>query len=69
MRTVSSLSGREIVIDGKTYLNLASNNYLGLAQDERLVRAAQAATEKYGAGAGSSRLVGGTLEMRVAAIR
>lgn len=37
-----------IVINGKKYINLASNNYLGLAADERVKRAAIKAVEKYG---------------------
>ena len=40
-------------------LNLASNNYLGLAGDERLKEAAIACTKRYGTGATASRLVVG----------
>lgn len=42
-------------------IDLASNDYLGLARDERVVAAAVAATERYGAGATASRAVTGTL--------
>ena len=42
-------------------LDLAGNDYLGLARDPRVVAAAVAATKRYGAGAGASRLVSGTL--------
>jgi 8-amino-7-oxononanoate synthase len=42
------------------FLDLASNDYLGLATDPRLVRAATAATEVWGTGSTSSRLVAGT---------
>jgi glycine C-acetyltransferase/8-amino-7-oxononanoate synthase len=41
---------------------LSSNNYLGLAADPRVKRAAIAAVERYGVGAGASRLVAGNLE-------
>ncbi len=41
-------------------MNLSSNDYLSLAGDRRLVRAAQAALEEAGAGAGASRLITGT---------
>jgi 7-keto-8-aminopelargonate synthetase-like enzyme len=36
------------IIDGKQYINLASNNYLGLANDKRIKEAAVQAIEKYG---------------------
>jgi 8-amino-7-oxononanoate synthase len=42
-------------------INLAGNDYLGFAQDPRVVKAASAAAETWGAGAGASRLVTGTL--------
>ena len=48
-----------LVRNGKRLLNLASNNYLGLAGDERLKEAAIEATIKYGTGATASRLVVG----------
>ena len=44
-------------------LMFASNNYLGLAQDRRLIDAAIAATQKYGTGATGSRLVSGHLHI------
>jgi 8-amino-7-oxononanoate synthase len=43
-------------------LDLASNDYLGLAGDQRLRLAAAAATRKFGAGAGASRVVTGTTD-------
>lgn len=47
------------VRNGKRLLNLASNNYLGLAGDERLKEAAIEATKTYGTSGASSRLVVG----------
>jgi 8-amino-7-oxononanoate synthase len=44
-------------------LDLAGNDYLGLARDPRVVTAAAKAAEAYGAGAGASRLVTGTLSV------
>ena len=44
-------------------LDLAGNDYLGLARDPRVVAGAVAAAQSYGAGAGASRLVSGTLSI------
>jgi len=44
-------------------LDLAGNDYLGLSRDPRIVAAAAKAAEEYGAGAGASRLVTGTLSI------
>ena len=60
-RVISSLHGPEIEIDGKRYINFSSNNYLGLADNPLLKKAAQEAIEKYGVGTGASRLMSGTL--------
>jgi len=46
--------------DGSRYLNLASNDYLGLAHDPRLAQAVAQAAEQHGTGSGASRLVCGT---------
>ncbi len=65
----------EVVIGGVPHLLLASNNYLGLANDPAVVAGARAALEEYGAGAGASRLVTGSLELhrrleeRIAALK
>lgn len=48
---------------GKTQLDLAGNDYLGLSTDPRLVEAAVAATRAWGAGATGSRLVTGSTEL------
>jgi len=47
-------------------IDLAGNDYLGFAQDPRVVKAASAAAEMWGAGAGASRLVSGTLPVHEA---
>ncbi|HLF17592.1 MAG TPA: 8-amino-7-oxononanoate synthase [Candidatus Omnitrophota bacterium] len=75
MRLVKGGQGRRIMIDGKEALNFCSNNYLGLADDERLQRAAIASMKEEGFGAGASRLVCGNmgshrlLEKKLAAMK
>jgi 8-amino-7-oxononanoate synthase len=61
LKTVNSPQGREIIIDHKRVLNFCSNDYLGLANDERIKKAACAAIEEYGFGSGASRLVCGNM--------
>lgn len=51
--------------DGKEVINLASNNYLGLANHPKLREAAIAATQKYGAGTGAVRTISGTMDLHM----
>ena len=51
--------------DGREVINLASNNYLGLADHPKLVEAALAATKKYGAGSGAVRTISGTMTIHM----
>ena len=59
VRTIDSLPGTEVTIDGQVLLNFGSNDYLGLAGSERTIRAAMAATQQFGTGATGSRLTSG----------
>lgn len=61
--TVETPNGPIIRINGKEQINLSSNNYLGLATDERLKDAAVDAIGKWGVGAGAVRTINGTLEV------
>jgi 8-amino-7-oxononanoate synthase len=61
LRRVDSPPGTRIQIGGRTLLNFSSNDYLGLASDPILKAAAIQAVEKFGAGAGASRLICGSL--------
>ncbi|PNZ41191.1 glycine C-acetyltransferase [Mammaliicoccus vitulinus] len=60
---VEGANGAEITIGGKSYINLSSNNYLGLATDEDLKKAAKAAIDTHGVGAGAVRTINGTLDL------
>ena len=61
LRRLDSAQGAYIEIDGRTLLNLSSNDYLGFANHPMLKEAAIKATEKFGAGSGASRLICGSL--------
>ncbi|MBM3784162.1 MAG: glycine C-acetyltransferase [Acidobacteria bacterium] len=52
-------------VDGREVINLASNNYLGLANHPKLKEAAIAAVRKYGAGTGAVRTISGTLDIHM----
>jgi len=73
LRRMTPVSAREIVADGRTFLNFSSNDYLGLSFHPALREEAARWMAKYGAGFGASRLVTGTtdavleLEDRIAA--
>ena len=53
----------DITIDGKNYILLGSNGYLGLSVDPAVKEAAREALEKYGTGSGGSRLVSGSTDL------
>lgn len=61
LRPLDSPSGPQVIRDGRTLWNFASNDYLGLANDPRLVAAFRKGLELYGAGSAASRLITGTL--------
>lgn len=60
-------SGKYLEKGERRLLNLSSNNYLGLADDARLIRAQAKATWRYGAGAASSRLISGNHSLYIQA--
>ena len=61
--SIEGANGPEIKINGKTYINLSSNNYLGLATNEDLKTAAKKAIDSHGVGAGAVRTINGTLDL------
>jgi 8-amino-7-oxononanoate synthase len=58
-----SLPGPTFLSEGREYLSFSSNNYLGLAQCDRLKAAAHAGLERYGVGNCESRLLTGDLDI------
>jgi glycine C-acetyltransferase len=70
----ASAQGPYITMEGRSYLNLCSNNYLGLAQDPRVIAAAHDTLDRYGFGLGAGRVVVSMiphqlLEQRLAAFK
>ena len=59
-RLISGPQGARVTVAGRQMLNLCANNYLGLANDPRLIAAAKAAMDGYGYGAASVRFICGT---------
>lgn len=62
-RCIDETHGNYVVCEGERKIMIGSNNYLGLAQDERVIEAACDATRKYGAGCTGSRLLNGTIKL------
>lgn len=75
VREISGLAGAVVKLEGRSVLNFASNDYLGLAGDNRLIAAAVAATQELGTGSTGSRLLSGhralhrQLESAIAALK
>ena len=60
LKHLSSPQDKNMVIDGKEILLMASNNYLDLANRQELKDAAIEGINKYGVGSGGSRLTTGS---------
>ncbi len=58
-RVVDSPQGAYVVVDGRRLTAFASNDYLGLAADPRVVEAGKRALDRYGVGAGAAHFVCG----------
>ncbi len=62
-RTLEGPTGARARFDGRDVINLASNNYLGLANHPRMNAAASKAAMELGAGSGAVRAIAGTMSM------
>ena len=75
IRVLAGAQAARAEFDGRSVVNLSSNNYLGLTTHPKLKQRALEATEKYGVGTGSVRTIAGTmalheeLERRLAAFK
>ena len=65
IRTLESPQGATVKINGKEYLNLCSNNYLGFANDARVREKAKSMIDKYGVGPGAVRTIAGTMDIHL----
>jgi 8-amino-7-oxononanoate synthase len=59
VKTISGNSGATVVLDSREVINFASNDYLGLAGDRRLIEKAITVIQQFGTGATGSRLLSG----------
>lgn len=67
--TLDGPTGPTIDIDGRTYVQLASNDYLSLAHHPALAEVVASGAGRWGTGAGASRLITGNLQVHVEAER
>jgi len=64
LRVVDSPADTTITIEGRQLISMASNNYLGMANHPSIKHAAIAAIERWGVGAGSARLISGSMAVQ-----
>ncbi|MDR5698581.1 glycine C-acetyltransferase [Agromyces aerolatus] len=64
-RGIRGPQGTTVVTDGAEVLNFCANNYLGLADDARLVEAAKASLDEWGYGLASVRFICGTQDQHL----
>lgn len=63
IKVLQSPQGAWVKIEGNSVLNMCSNNYLGLANHPEVKKAAIAAIEEFGVGAGAVRSIAGTNDL------
>ena len=62
-RVITSSQDAQITVKGKEVLNFCANNYLGLSNNPRIIKAAQQAMESHGFGMSSVRFICGTQDI------
>ena len=62
-REIEEIDGSKVIINGKEAISVSTNNYLGLAQEPRVIEAAGAALDKFGIGCTGSRFLNGTFNL------
>ncbi|MCX6816199.1 MAG: glycine C-acetyltransferase [Candidatus Aenigmarchaeota archaeon] len=65
MPVLSSQQSSRVIVNGKNVISLASNNYLGFANNPRLSNAAKQAIDKWGFGTGAVRMISGTMDIHL----
>lgn len=58
-RNLEGPQGREVTLEGRTFLNFSSNDYLGLAGEARVAEAFKGGIDRWGTGTGASHLICG----------
>ncbi len=64
-KPLEATDGTIVEIEGHEVIMAGSNNYLGLTNDQRTIKAAQDALTKYGTGCTGSRYLNGTLDIHL----
>lgn len=62
---IQEVKGNKVKVDGKEMIMVGSNNYLGLIDHPKVMKAAQDAVNKYGVATCGSRFLNGTLDIHV----
>ncbi len=62
---IQEVKGNRVIIDSKEMIMVGSNNYLGLIDHPRAIKAAEEALERYGVATCGSRFLNGTLDIHI----
>jgi glycine C-acetyltransferase len=63
LATLQGANGPVVMLDGKKVINMSSNNYLGLSNNEEMKKAAIDAINEYGVGSGAVRTIIGNMDI------